>query len=123
MLHRLYHRLYRAQSLVKFKAAQEDINASIQLFLEEIDPLIEATENMIQDYYSTVVAKFKTIREAFLGCFIFLCLVFYFLVYKRAISVLEKKKQQTRSMLLMIPSKAFTVALALREAVADMVLY
>lgn len=107
----------------RFAAAAEEINACIQLFLEEIDPLTVSTELMMVDYYATVVGKFKTIREAFLGCFICLCFAFYFLVIKRAISVLEKKKQLTRSMLLMIPSKAFQIAQALRDAVAEMVLH
>jgi hypothetical protein len=117
------HHFYRSSLLSRFAAEAEDINDCIQLLLEEIDPLITSTEAMMVDYYAIVVSKFKSIREAFLGCFIFLCIVFYFLVIKRAISVLEKKKQLTRSMLLMIPSKAFHIAQALREAVTEMVLH
>jgi hypothetical protein len=102
---------------------KSEINAALKLLIQNLFPLCDYTESRLRDYYAQLVSQFKMIREVFLGIFIAVVVIQYFILFKRAISTLEKKKQLARSMLLMIPQKALEYAQSVREAVSAMVLH
>lgn len=91
--------------------------------LHYLAPLCDAVCTRMNHYIDETVQKWRTIREALVAIFLLVITLCYLFFFKRAIFRLEKKKQLTRSMLLMIPSRAISVAESLRRAIADLVLH
>jgi len=91
--------------------------------LHYLAPLCDAVYTRMNHYIDDTVQKWRQIRETLVVVFLLLIAFCYLFLFKRAISRLEKKKQLTRSMLLMIPARAISVAESLRKAIADLVLH
>lgn len=100
-----------------------DLLQVLDLLLHYLSPLYSHVGSLLNQYFTDDVKKWRSIRETLLIFFELLLVFCYFFLFKRAINGLEKKKQLTRSMLLIIPSKAIAQAESLRKAIADLVLH
>ena len=112
-----------SDSPAKFTSVHDTVVQSTQQMLHYLAPLCDEVESLMEQYYTQDVQQWRTIREVLLVCFMLVLLLSYLCLFKPAISQLEKKKQQTRSMLLIIPARAMAIAESLRKAVADLVLH
>ena len=100
-----------------------ELLTNLDLLLHYLSPLYAQVEADLNQYYTDDVQQWRSIRQTLLIFFELLLVFCYLFMFKRAISGLEKKKTLTRSMLLIIPSKAIAQAESLRKAIADLILH
>lgn len=105
------------------KYHSREVVQSVELMLHYLAPLCDAVETLMSDYIDGEVRKWRSIRQTLVVIFVVLIGICYVFLLKKAISRLEKKKQLTRSMLLMIPLRAISVAESLRKAISDLILH
>lgn len=100
-----------------------EVVQGVELMLHYLAPLCDDVETLMNKYIDEEVRTWRSIRETLVIICILLIAFCHLFLFKQAISRLEKKKQLTRSMLLMIPSRAISVAESLRKAISDLVLH
>jgi len=116
LVHSAYYMNNTLEGPEKWSSLGNDLLRNIKLDYRYLGDYMQVLEDDFMDYYKLAIDKYRFIREIVLVVYVLFCAFFYIVLFQKSLLKLEKKKQLTRSMLLLLPENVVAYSNDLQEA-------